>query len=41
MIAVAMGFIADLDSPRTGLIRVSQSSMDRLQQDLRGAPTPR
>jgi hypothetical protein len=41
MIAVAMGFIADLDSPRTGLIRVSQSSMDRLQQDLRGTPTPR
>lgn len=41
MIAVAMGFVADLDSPRTGLIRVSQSSMDRLQQDLRGAPTPR
>jgi hypothetical protein len=41
MIAVAMGFIADLDSPRTGLIRVSQSSMERLQQDLRQAPTPR
>jgi cytochrome bd-type quinol oxidase subunit 2 len=41
MIAVAMGFVADLDSPRTGLIRVSQSSMDRLQQDLRKTATPR
>ncbi len=38
MIAVAMSFVADLDSPRTGLIRVSQSSMDRVWQDLRASP---
>ncbi len=41
MIAVAMGFIADLDSPRTGMIRVSQSSMHRVWQDLRGTPPQR
>jgi hypothetical protein len=37
MIAIVMGLIADLDSPRTGLIRVSQQSMERLQMDLKGA----
>lgn len=36
MIAIVMGLIADLDSPRSGLIRVSQQSMERLQMDLKG-----
>jgi hypothetical protein len=35
MIAIVMGLIADLDSPRSGLIRVSQQSMERLQMDLK------
>jgi hypothetical protein len=33
VIAVVMALLADLDSPRTGLIRVEQGSMDRLVHD--------
>lgn len=38
MIAVVMSLIADLDTSRTGFIRVEQSSMQRLKHDLQGAP---
>jgi hypothetical protein len=34
VIAVLMGLLADLDSPRTGLIRIEQNSMDRLAHDV-------
>jgi hypothetical protein len=34
MIAIVMGLIADLDSPRSGFIQVDLRSMERLQQDL-------
>lgn len=34
MISVVLALIADLDSPRSGLIRVQQQSMERLQRDL-------
>jgi uncharacterized membrane protein YkvI len=34
MICIVMGLIADLDSPYSGVIQVSQQSMRRLQQDL-------
>jgi hypothetical protein len=34
MIAIVMGLIADLDSPRSGFLRVDLSSLDRLAQDL-------
>jgi hypothetical protein len=33
VIAVVMALLADLDSPRTGLIRVEQGSMERLVHD--------
>ncbi len=38
MIAIVMALVADIDSPRKGLIRVSQGSMVRLQEDLSAAP---
>ena len=38
MVAIVMALVADLDSPRSGLIRVAQQSMERLQSDLRAAP---
>lgn len=34
MIAIVMGLIADLDSPRSGFLRVDLRSLDRLAQDL-------
>jgi len=34
MISVVLALIADLDSSRSGLIRVQQQSMERLQRDL-------
>ena len=34
MIAIVMGLIADLDSPRSGFLRVDRRSLDRLAQDL-------
>ena len=41
MIAIAMGLIADLDSPRSGFLRVDLRSLERLSQDLRvEAPAP-
>jgi hypothetical protein len=41
MIAIAMGLIADLDSPRSGFLRVDLRSLERLAQDLRvEAPPP-
>jgi hypothetical protein len=33
MIAIVVALIADLDTPRSGLIRVGQQSMQRLQSD--------
>ena len=35
MIAIVLALIADLDSPRTGLIQIGQQSMERLQLDLK------
>ncbi len=41
-IAIVMALIADLDSPRTGLIQVGQQSLRRVQQDLKsGVLAPR
>ncbi len=37
VICVATALLADLDSPRTGLIRIEQRSMDRLIRDLTGS----
>ena len=34
VIAVVMALLADLDSPRTGLIRIKQNSMERLVHDV-------
>jgi hypothetical protein len=34
-IAIVMALIADLDSPRTGLIQIGQQSSRRVQQDLK------
>jgi Protein of unknown function (DUF4239) len=34
VIAVVMALLADLDSPRTGLIRIGQNSMERLVHDM-------
>jgi hypothetical protein len=39
MISVVLALIADLDSPRSGLIRVQQQSMERLHRDLETAPS--
>ncbi len=38
VIAVVMALIADIDSPRSGSIKVSQGSLVRLQDDLNAAP---
>jgi hypothetical protein len=38
MIAVVMALVADIDSPRSGTIKVSQGSLVRLQDDLNAAP---
>jgi hypothetical protein len=38
MAAVVMSLTADLDSPRTGLIRVGVNSIQRVQADPRQAP---
>ena len=35
MVAIVLGLVADLDAPRTGLIRVEHRSMERLQMDLK------
>ncbi|HEX7391076.1 MAG TPA: hypothetical protein VF286_13275 [Acidiphilium sp.] len=42
MLAVILGLIADLDTPRTGLLTVSQYSMERLAAGLKsgGIPLP-
>jgi hypothetical protein len=34
-IAIVMALIADLDSPRSGLIQIGQQSLSRIQQDLK------
>jgi Protein of unknown function (DUF4239) len=36
MISIVLSLIADVDSPHGGLIRISQESMDRVRQDLKG-----
>jgi len=33
MITIVMGLIADLDSPRSGFLRVDQRSLERLEQE--------
>ncbi len=39
MITIVMGLIADLDSPRSGFLRVDVRSLERLEQDLpKGTP---
>jgi hypothetical protein len=40
VLAAALALVYDLDSPRSGLIRVHQQSMVRLQDSLRSAQTP-
>src|ERR1051326_7291191 len=40
MIAIVMGLIADLDSPRCGFLRVNLGSLERLEQDLHNIPAP-
>lgn len=37
VIAVVMALLADLDNPRTGLIRIGQNSMERLVRDMTDA----
>jgi hypothetical protein len=39
MIAIVMGLIADLDSPRSGFLRVDLRSLERVEQDLRTLPS--
>lgn len=38
MIAIVLTLVVDLDSPRTGFIRVEQPSMERLRDSLRQSP---
>jgi hypothetical protein len=38
MIAIVMGFVADLDSSRSGFLRVDLQSLERLAQDLLAEP---
>jgi len=40
MIAVVMGLIADLDSPRNGSIKTDLRSLKRVEQDLQQSPVP-
>lgn len=35
MVAIVLSMVSELDNPRTGLVRVSQQSMLRAQQDLK------
>jgi hypothetical protein len=37
-VAIVLALVAELDSPRTGLIRVGQQSMERLQTEMNAAP---
>ena len=37
VIGVVMALLADLDSPRTGLIHIEQTSMERLVHDVTGS----
>src|SRR6266404_7779151 len=39
MITIVMGLIADLDSPRSGFLRVDVRSLERVEQDLRSLPS--
>ncbi len=38
-VAIVLALVAELDSPRTGLIRVGQESMVRLQTEMNSLPT--
>jgi hypothetical protein len=40
MIAIVMGLIADLDSSRSGFLRVDVRSLERLANDLQTPPLP-
>jgi hypothetical protein len=40
MIAIVMGLIADLDSPRNGFIKTDLRSLQRVERDLRQSPSP-
>ncbi len=35
-VVIVLSLVSELDNPRAGLVRVSQQSMQRLQQDLKG-----
>ncbi|MCL4523229.1 MAG: hypothetical protein M1453_13675 [Acidobacteria bacterium] len=37
-ISIVLALAADLDSPRTGVIRISQQSVERVRTDLQGLP---
>ncbi len=39
-VAIVLSLVSELDNPRAGLIRVSQESMQRLQQDLKAEALP-
>ncbi|MBT9330227.1 DUF4239 domain-containing protein [Paracidobacterium acidisoli] len=39
-VAIVLSLVSELDNPRTGLVRVSQQSMLRLQQSLNAEPAP-
>jgi hypothetical protein len=40
MVAIVMGFIADLDSLRSGFVRVNLRRLVRLSQDLQNGQAP-
>jgi hypothetical protein len=39
-VAIVLSLVSELDNPRAGLVRVSQQSMQRLQQDLKAEVVP-
>ena len=39
-VAIVLSLVSELDNPRAGLVRVSQQSMQRLQQDLKAEIVP-
>jgi hypothetical protein len=42
MVAIVLALVAELDSPRTGVIRVGQQSMERLQLEFSStSPQPK
>jgi len=39
-VAIVLSLVSELDSPRTGLVRVGQQSLQRIQSDLRADAGP-